>query len=242
MGEAAGRVVAARRDVDVDDHLGREQGGEGAADVGLRLTDRVDQTETGQLSGCVAGVPGFVGSQQVEGGGRHAEAHREAGQDLQRPGWVETDGRHSPGTSTSSQWRLPGGGRVEAIEPIVGPDGHGTREVPEPVAGRVDQASYASLDLVDEPLQPLDLPCVPFERVCGVVVEAGRPAQGEGALPRALAQGVAGPAEPARGVGAGDQPVGLGADVGGLLAQVGGEPPDHRRVAVHCPPPESAAW
>ena len=78
-----------------------------------------------------------------------------------------------------------------------------------PRVGGLDEPADPALDLLDQVLEPLHLPCVPLQRGGGVLVAAGQAAEGERALPHPLAQRVAGLAEPADGVGARDQRVGL---------------------------------
>ena len=67
--------------------------------------------------------------------------------------------------------------------------------------------------LLDQPLEPLDLAGVLLEGVSGVIVQRGRPPQGQCSFAHALAQRVTRLAEPPDGVGAGDEAVGLGADL-----------------------------
>ncbi len=137
-------------------------------------------------------------------------------------------GRHSRGTSTSSQRRLPRGGGSK-------PWSHADGPVVELVARGVDEAVDPALDLLDQPLQALDLASVTLQRVGGVVVENGRAPQRQSPVAHAFAQRAAGLSEPPDGVGARDQPVGLGADLGGQLAQPARQSPDGGGVAVHVP-------
>ena len=133
---------------------------------------------------------------------------------------------------------VPGRRRHEPVEQVVERVDQPADQARDPVPGRRDQRHHPVLDRRDQPLDPVDRVRVVVEGVRGVVVQPGGPPQLADPVARQAAHGVGGEPLPRHRVRAGQQGVGLPADVVGLAAQAAGQAADRFGVPVHVRPPE----